>query len=50
MPLRLDLHALEGFYEYIPAFVQVEEVELGDCEIFRSLPDVETFAWLGSGL
>ena len=48
--LWANLCTLKGFDEHISAFTRVEEVELSDCEIFRSLPDVEPFMLMGSSL
>ena len=50
---QLDLekiYTLKGFEEHIRALTRVQEVELTDCSILRSLPDVETFTLMGSRL
>jgi len=45
-----NISTLEGFGEHIRAFTRVEGVQISECEILRSLPDVESLALLGSSL
>ena len=50
---RLDLtkvDTLQGFEDHIRALTHVQEVELTNCDILRSLPDAETFTLMGSRL
>ena len=50
---QLDLekiNTLQGFEEHIRALACVQEVELTQCTILHSLPDVETFTLMGSSL
>ena len=46
----VGIDTLEGFEKHIRALTRVQEVELSDCGILRSLSDVEVFTLLGSSL
>lgn len=46
----MKINTLQGFEDHIRALTDVQEVELIDCGILRSLPEVETFTLMGSSL
>lgn len=45
-----NIHTLKGFEEHIAALTRVKQVELSDCDILCSLPDVGPIVSLGSSL